>query len=57
MHLRVAVERLTSRYELKLETKRALVPYRETIRATVRSAAATRSRAAGTASSATSCWR
>ena len=35
MHLRVAVERLTSRYALKLETKRALVPYRETIRATV----------------------
>lgn len=35
MHLRVAVERLTSRYGLKLETKRALVPYRETIRATV----------------------
>jgi elongation factor G len=35
MHLRVAVERLTSRFQLKLETKRALVPYRETIRATV----------------------
>ena len=35
MHLRVAVERLTSRFGLKLETKRALVPYRETIRATV----------------------
>jgi elongation factor G len=35
MHLRVAVERLTSRYALKLETKRALVPYRETIRASV----------------------
>lgn len=35
MHLRVAVERLTSRFALKLETRRALVPYRETIRATV----------------------
>jgi elongation factor G len=35
MHLRVAVERLTGKYGLKLETKRALVPYRETIRATV----------------------
>jgi len=35
MHLRVAVERLVSRFQLKLETKRALVPYRETIRATV----------------------
>ncbi len=35
MHLRVAVERLTSRFGLKLETKRALVPYRETIKATV----------------------
>jgi len=35
MHLRVAVERLVSRFGLKLETKRALVPYRETIRATV----------------------
>ena len=35
MHLRVAVERLTSRFGLKLETRRALVPYRETIRATV----------------------
>jgi elongation factor G len=35
MHLRVAVERLTTRYALKVETKRALVPYRETIRATV----------------------
>jgi elongation factor G len=35
MHLRVAVERLTSRFGLKLETKRALVPYRETVRATV----------------------
>jgi elongation factor G len=35
MHLRVAVERLTSRFGLKLETKRAVVPYRETIRATV----------------------
>jgi elongation factor G len=35
MHLRVAVERLTSRFQLKLETRRALVPYRETIRATV----------------------
>jgi elongation factor G len=35
MHLRVAVERLTGRYSLKLDTKRALVPYRETIRATV----------------------
>jgi elongation factor G len=35
MHLRVAVERLTSRFGLRLETKRALVPYRETIRATV----------------------
>ncbi len=35
MHLRVAVERLTSRFGLKLETRRALVPYRETIRAAV----------------------
>jgi elongation factor G len=35
MHLRVAVERLISRFGLKLETRRALVPYRETIRATV----------------------
>ncbi len=35
MHLRVAVERLTSRFGLKLQTRRALVPYRETIRATV----------------------
>jgi elongation factor G len=35
MHLRVAVERLTQKFALKLETKRALVPYRETIRATV----------------------
>ncbi|HEX9904843.1 MAG TPA: elongation factor G [Propylenella sp.] len=35
MHLRVAVERLTSRFGLKLDTRRALVPYRETIRATV----------------------
>jgi len=35
MHLRVAVERLTSRFGLKLETRRALVPYRETIRATI----------------------
>ena len=35
MHLRVAVERLTGKYALKIETKRALVPYRETIRATV----------------------
>jgi elongation factor G len=35
MHLRVAVERLTSRFGLKLETKRAIVPYRETIKATV----------------------
>ena len=34
MHLRVAVERLTSRFQLRLETRRALVPYRETIRAT-----------------------
>jgi elongation factor G len=32
MHLRVAVERLTGKYGLRLETKRALVPYRETIR-------------------------
>lgn len=35
MHLRVAIERLTGKFALKLETKRALVPYRETIRATV----------------------
>jgi elongation factor G len=35
MHLRVAVERLISRFGLKLETRRALVPYRETIRAAV----------------------
>ncbi len=35
MHLRVAVERLTSRFGLRLETRRALVPYLETIRATV----------------------
>ena len=35
MHLRVAVERLTGKFGLKLETRRALVPYRETIRAAV----------------------
>ncbi len=35
MHLRVAVERLTSRFGLKLETRRAVVPYRETIRGAV----------------------
>ncbi len=35
MHLRVAVERLTGKFALKLETKRAMVPYKETIRATV----------------------
>ena len=35
MHLRVAVERLTGKFGLKLETRRALVPYRETIRASV----------------------
>jgi elongation factor G len=35
MHLRVAAERLTGKFGLKLETKPALVPYRETIRATV----------------------
>jgi elongation factor G len=35
MHLRVAVERLTGKFGLKLETKPALVPYRETIRAAV----------------------
>jgi len=35
MHLRVAIERLTGKYALKLETRRALVPYRETIRASV----------------------
>jgi elongation factor G len=35
MHLRVAIERLTGKFGLKLETKPALVPYRETIRATV----------------------
>ncbi len=35
MHLRVAVERLTSRFGLKLETRRALVPYRETIKVSV----------------------
>jgi elongation factor G len=35
MHLRVAVERLTGKFGLKLETRRALVPYNETIRATV----------------------
>jgi elongation factor G len=35
MHLRVAVERLTSRFGLALHTTRAVVPYRETIRATV----------------------
>ena len=35
MHLRVAIERLSGKYGLALETRRALVPYRETIRATV----------------------
>jgi elongation factor G len=35
MHLRVAVERLTGKYGLKLDTKPALVPYRETIRGSV----------------------
>ena len=35
MHLRVAIERLTQKFALKLETRRALVPYRETIRAAV----------------------
>lgn len=35
MHLRVAVERLTSRFGLTLDTRRAIVPYRETIRAAV----------------------
>jgi elongation factor G len=35
MHLRVAVERLTSRFGLAMQTTRAVVPYRETIRATV----------------------
>jgi elongation factor G len=35
MHLRVAIERLTEKFALKLETRRALVPYRETIRASV----------------------
>ncbi len=33
MHLRVAIERLSGKYGLALETRRALVPYRETIRA------------------------
>jgi elongation factor G len=32
MHLRVAGERLTGKYALKIEARRALVPYRETIR-------------------------
>jgi elongation factor G len=35
MHLRVAVERLTGKFGLKLETKPALVPYHETIRVAV----------------------
>jgi elongation factor G len=35
MHLRVTVERLTGKYGLSVETRRALVPYRETIRAAV----------------------
>ena len=35
MHLRVAVERLTGKYGLSLQTRQALVPYRETIRTTV----------------------
>jgi elongation factor G len=35
MHLRVAVERLVGKYGLKLDTKPALVPYRETIRGSV----------------------
>jgi elongation factor G len=35
MHLRVAVERLTGKFGLNLETKPALVPYRETIRGSV----------------------
>ncbi len=32
IHLRVAVERLASKYALKLNTQKPLVPYRETIR-------------------------
>ncbi|WEK49954.1 MAG: elongation factor G [Candidatus Kaistia colombiensis] len=38
MHLRVALERLTARYGLKVETRPPTIPYRETIRgeATVR---------------------
>jgi len=32
MHLRVAVERLTAKYGLSLDTRDAVVPYRETIR-------------------------
>jgi elongation factor G len=35
LHRRVAVERLTSRFGLAMQTTRAVVPYRETIRATV----------------------
>jgi elongation factor G len=35
MHLRVAIERLTGKFALKLETRRALVPYKETIRGSV----------------------
>jgi elongation factor G len=35
MHLRVAVERLVGKYGLRLDTKPALVPYRETIRSPV----------------------
>jgi elongation factor G len=35
MHLRVALEKLTGKFGLELETRRALVPYKETIRATV----------------------
>ncbi len=35
MHLRVAAERLTGKYGLAIETRPAMVPYKETIRAAV----------------------
>jgi hypothetical protein len=54
MHLRVAVERLEGRNQIAIESRAPAVPYRETIRKACRSAAATRSSRAATASSATS---
>ena len=57
MHLRVAVERLTSRFGLRLETRRALVPIARRSAPASPSAAVTRSSRAATASSATLCLR